>query len=291
MYDFEFVKPGSIAEATKALASDGAQALSGGQTLVPTMKQRLASPDKLVSLTGIAEMKGVCKGDGGVHIGAATTHATVAKEAAAHYPALAALAGQIGDPAVRNRGTIGGSLANNDPSACYPSAVLASGAQVVTNKRKIAADDFFQGLFSTALEEGEFITEVRFPIPQKAAYAKFAQPASRFALVGVFVAKFADGVRVAVTGASEGGVFRWAEAEAALAKDFSAKAIADLKVPAKDMIGDLHGTPEYRAHLIGVIARRAVSGGLDRFHHETTGKGAAGPLFASTRQPLPPFAR
>ena len=258
MYDFEFVKPSSIAEATKALSADGAQALSGGQTLLPTMKQRLASPGTLVSLTGIAEMKGVCKGDGGLHIGAATPHAVVAKEAAAYYPALAALAGGIGDPAVRNRGTIGGSIANNDPAACYPSAVLASGATVVTNKRQIAADDYFRGMFTTALDEGEFVTEVRFPIPQKAAYLKFNQPASRFALTGVFVAKFADGVRVAVTGASNDGVFRWRDAEKALSADFSAKAIAGLTVDASDMISDLHGTPEYRANLVKVLTGRAV---------------------------------
>jgi len=258
MYDFEFVKPSSIAEAAKALSADGAQALSGGQTLLPTMKQRLASPGTLVSLTGIAEMKGVCKGDGGLHIGAATPHAVVAKEAAAYYPALAALAGGIGDPAVRNRGTIGGSIANNDPAACYPSAVLASGATVVTNKRQIAADDYFQGMFTTALDEGEFVTEVRFPIPQKAAYLKFNQPASRFALTGVFVAKFADGVRVAVTGASNDGVFRWRDAEKALSADFSAKAIAGLTVDASDMISDLHGTPDYRANLVKVLTGRAV---------------------------------
>jgi aerobic carbon-monoxide dehydrogenase medium subunit len=259
MYDFEFVKPSTIAEATKALGGEGAQALSGGQTLLPTMKQRLAAPGVLVSLTGIAETKGVCKGDGGVHIGGATTHAVVAKEAAALYPALAALAGGIGDPAVRNRGTIGGSIANNDPAACYPSAVLASGATVVTNKRKIAADDYFQGMFTTALEEGEFITEVAFPIPQKAAYLKFNQPASRFALTGVFVAKYAGGVRVAVTGASNDGVYRWKEAEAALSKDFSAAAIAGLSVDSSDFITDLHGTAEYRGNLVKVLTGRAVS--------------------------------
>lgn len=259
MYDFEFVKPASIAEATKAMAGEGAQALSGGMTLIPTMKQRLASPGTLVSLTGIAEMKGVCKGDGGLHIGGATPHAVVAREAKAQYPALAALAGGIGDPMVRNRGTVGGSVANNDPAACYPSAVLGSGATVVTNKRKIAADDYFQGMFATALEEGEFITEVQFPIPQKAAYIKFNQPASRFALTGVFVAKFAEGVRVAVTGASNDGVFRWSDAEAALSKDFSAGAIAGLTVDSSDFIADLHGTPAYRANLVKVLTQRAVT--------------------------------
>lgn len=260
MHNFEFVKPASVAEAVKALSAGGAQALSGGQTLMPTMKQRLAAPDVLVSLTGIAEMQGVSgRAGASVTIGAATTHATVACDAAAFYPALAALAGGIGDPAVRNRGTIGGSLANNDPAACYPSAVLASGATIVTNAREIAADDYFQGLFSTALDEGEIITKVVFPIPQKAAYVKFNQPASRFALTGVFVAKFADGVRVAVTGASNDGVFRWTEAEAALSADFRPEAVAGLTADAGAMIGDLHGTPEYRAALVRVLTGRAVA--------------------------------
>ncbi|MBT9245265.1 xanthine dehydrogenase family protein subunit M [Gemmobacter fulvus] len=258
MHNFEFVKPSSIAEAVAALSRDGAQALSGGQTLTPTMKQRLAAPEVLVSLTGIPELKGVCTGDGGVHIGAATTHVTVAREAVAHYPALAKLAGGIGDPAVRNRGTIGGSLANNDPSACYPSAVLASGATIVTNTRRIAADDYFQGMFSTALDEGEIITEVRFPIPEKAAYVKFDQPASRFALTGVFVAKYADGVRVAITGASNDGVFRWSEAEAALSANFAASAIEGLSLSGAGMISDLHGSGDYRAHLCKVLTKRAV---------------------------------
>jgi carbon-monoxide dehydrogenase medium subunit len=258
MYDFEFVKPSSIAEAVKALKQDGAQALAGGQTLTPTMKQRLAAPSVLVSLTGIAEMKGVCMADDALVIGAATTHAEVAMAAGA-YPALAALAGQIGDPAVRNRGTIGGSLANNDPAACYPAAVLASGATIVTNTRQIAADDFFQGLFTTVLEEGEIITSIRFPVPQKAAYAKFQQPASRFALTGVFVAKFANGVRVAVTGASASGVFRWSEAEAALASRFAASALDGLEISPEGLIGDLHGTPAYRANLIKVMTRRATA--------------------------------
>ena len=260
MYAFDFEKPTTVADAVAALADDEAQPLSGGQTLIPTLKQRLAMPSKLVSLTGIPEMQGVCKNDAGeVCIGGATPHAVVAAEAGAHFPALAALASNIGDPAVRNRGTIGGSVANNDPAACYPSAVLASGATVVTNNREIAADDYFDGLFMTALEEGEIITEVRFPVPQAANYQKFVQPASRFALVGVFVAKFADGVRVAVTGASNDGVFRWTEAEEALSANFSPDAINGLTVDAGDMIGDLHGTPEYRAHLVGVMTKRAVA--------------------------------
>lgn len=259
MYNFEFTNPNTVEDAVKALASEGAQALGGGQTLLPTMKQRLASPEILVSLSGVAEMKGVCAGDGAIAIGGATTHADVASEAASAYPALAALAGNIGDPAVRNRGTIGGSLANNDPAACYPAGVLGSGATIQTNQREIAADDYFQGLFETALEEGEIITGMSFPIPEAANYQKFEQPASRFALVGVFVAKYADGVRVAVTGASNEGVFRWSEAEAALSSDFSASAIEGMSADASDMITDLHGSAAYRAHLVGVLTRRAVA--------------------------------
>ena len=259
MYAFEIERPTTIADAVAALKSEDAQALGGGQTLIPTLKARLAMPATLVSLTGIGEMRGVCVGDAGeVCIGGATTHATVASEAAAHYPALADLAAHIGDPAVRNRGTIGGSLANNDPSACYPAAALGSGATIITNDRKIAADDYFQGMFTTALDEGEVITEVRFPVPEKANYQKFVQPASRFALVGVFVAKYADGVRVAVTGASEEGVFRWSEAEAALSADFSSAALDGLSVAADRMISDLHGSAAYRAHLVKVITGRAV---------------------------------
>jgi aerobic carbon-monoxide dehydrogenase medium subunit len=259
MHNFDFVKPATVADAIKALAADGAQALSGGQTLLPTMKARLAQPAVVVSLTGIAEMKGVCAVDGGVSVGAATPHAVVAAEVGKYYPALAKLAGGIGDPAVRNRGTLGGSLANNDPAACYPSAVLASAAVVHTNKRKIAADDYFQGMFSTALDEGEIITSVTFAIPEKAAYVKFDQPASRFALTAVFVAKHASGVRVAVTGASNNGVFRWAAAEAALSANFAASALEGLVVADKDMISDLHGSASYRAHLVKVLTKRAVA--------------------------------
>ncbi len=259
MYDFEFLKPSSLTDAVAAMGREGAQALAGGMTLLPTMKQRLNQPDSLVSLNGLAELKGVSASGGVLTVGAGTTHATAAREAAAVYPALAALAGQIGDPMVRNRGTIGGSLANNDPSACYPSAVLASGATVVTDRREIAADDYFQGLFATALEEGEIITAVRFPVPERGAYVKFAQPASRFALVGVFVAKGPQGVRVAVTGASEDGVFRWTEAEDALSGNFTPEALDGLSLSPDGMIGDLHGTPDYRAHLVKVIAKRAVA--------------------------------
>ncbi|MDQ2065584.1 xanthine dehydrogenase family protein subunit M [Xinfangfangia sp. CPCC 101601] len=259
MQSFDLVKPSTLAEAVSALAADGAQALSGGQTLIPVMKQRLAAPSVLVSLGGIAEMRGVAAAQGVLRIGAATPHAAVAREAAAHYPALAKLAGGIGDPAVRNRGTIGGSLANNDPSACYPSAALASGATIVTNRRQIAADDFFQGLFTTALQEGEIITEVQFPIPERAAYVKFEQPASRFALTAVFVAKYANGVRVAVTGASNDGVLRWKAAEERLSANFSASALSDLNLSGADMMADLHGSGDYRAHLAKVLTGRAVA--------------------------------
>jgi len=258
MYAFDVTRPKTVAAAVAALAGDEAQALGGGQTLIPTLKQRLAAPATLVSLSAIDEMKGVCADGGTLTIGGGTTHATVAAEASA-YPALAALAANIGDPAVRSRGTIGGSLANNDPSACYPSAGLASGATIVTNNREIAADDYFQGLFTTALNEGEIITAVKFPVPEKANYQKFVQPASRFSLVGVFVAKYADGVRVAVTGASENGVFRWAEAEAALSSNFSADAVEGLTASADGLINDLHGDAAYRAHLIKVMTKRAVA--------------------------------
>lgn len=259
MHNFEFVKPSTVAEAVKALAQEDAQALSGGQTLISTMKQRLAAPTVLVSLTGIAELKGLRQNGNVLEIGAATTHAEVAKGAASIYPALAKLAGGIGDPAVRNVGTIGGSVANNDPAACYPSAVLASGATVVTNAREIAADDYFQGLFTTALDEGEIITAIRFPIPERAGYIKFEQPASRFALTGVFVAKYASGVRVAVTGAGEDGVFRWADGEAALKGNYAPSAVAGLSVSPDGLISDLHGTPAYRANLVKVLTQRAVA--------------------------------
>ncbi len=260
MYNFDVEQPSTLADAVQALSRDEAQPLSGGQTLIPTLKARLAAPSVLVSLGGIADMQGVSvDGEGRLCIGGGTTHATVAAEAAAHYPALAGLAARIGDPAVRNRGTIGGSVANNDPSACYPAGVLGSGAVIVTNAREIAADDYFQGMFDTALEEGEIVTEVKFPIPSAAHYEKMLQPASRFPLVAAFVAKTAAGVRVAITGASNNGVFRWREAEAALSANFSADAVAGLSVDGSDMISDLHGTGAYRANLVGVMTKRAVA--------------------------------
>lgn len=205
MYAFDIERPTSVADAVAALKDQDAQALGGGQTLIPTLKQRLAAPSKLVSLTNIADLQGIANDGDTLRIGGAVTHATVAAEVRLTYPALADLASHIGDPAVRNRGTISGSLANNDPSACYPAVALASGATIITNTRAIAADDYFQGMFTTALDDGEIVTAVSMPIPEKANYQKFVQPASRFALVGVFVAKFAGGVRVAVTGASNEG--------------------------------------------------------------------------------------
>ena len=256
MYAFDIERPSTVAEAAAALGGE-AQALSGGQTLIPTLKQRLASPNKLVSLSGVSEMQGISSAGGVLTVGGGTIHADVAADGS--YAALSALASNIGDPAVRSRGTIGGSLANNDPSACYPAAALGSGATIVTNTREIAADDYFQGLFETALNEGEIVTAVKFPIPEKANYQKFVQPASRFALVGVFVSKSADGVRVAVTGASNNGVHRWTEAETALSADFSASSLEGLSVPADDLIDDLHGSPEYRAHLVKVMTGRAVT--------------------------------
>ncbi|WP_417249030.1 FAD binding domain-containing protein [Celeribacter sp.] len=261
MYDFDLIRPKTLAEALEALKDEDAQALSGGQTLIPTLKARLAMPAALVCLSGLEEISGLSRDDAGrLCIGAATTHATVAREAASVFPALAALAGGIGDAAVRTRGTIGGSVANNDPSACFPAAVLASGGEIVTPTRSITADDFFTGLFETVLEEGEIITEIRFPVPVRAAYAKFEQPASRFALVGVFVAQFDDGVRVAVTGASGDGVFRWEAAEAALSTEFSVLALNGLAAPDADrMLSDPHGSAEYRAHLVTVMTRRAAA--------------------------------
>ena len=260
MYNFDVAKPTTIADAVQALKAEEAQPLSGGQTLIPTLKARLAMPSTLVSLTGIDEMKGVCMADDGrLCIGGGTTHATVMREAEAHYPGLAELAARIGDPAVRNRGTIGGSLANNDPSACYPAAALASGATIVTDTREIAADDYFQGMFETALEEGEIVTEVKFPVPNAARYEKMIQPASRFPLVASFVARFDDGVRVAITGASNDGVFRWTEAEEALSSNFSPGALSGLSLDGSNMISDLHGSGEYRAHLCAVMTKRAVA--------------------------------
>jgi carbon-monoxide dehydrogenase medium subunit len=261
MYDFAYHKPASVADAVKLLGADGeAKPLAGGQTLIPTLKQRLARPTAVVDLGAIKDLAGISVAGGKVTIGAMTKHADVAASADVKkaIPALAALAGGIGDPAVRHRGTIGGSIANNDPAADYPAACMALGATVKTNKREIAADDFFRGMFETALEAGELIVSVSFPFAEKAAYMKFDQPASRYALVGVFVAKTAGGVRVAVTGAAS-AVFRWKEAEAALSKNFAASALDGVKASADGLNSDIHGSAEYRAHLIGVMAKRAVA--------------------------------
>ncbi len=262
MYQFAYHRPDSVAAAAAQLAADSdAKALAGGQTLLPTMKQRLAAPSAIVDLGKIAGLAGISREGEAIVIGAMTRHADVATNAAVHQaiPALAELAEGIGDPQVRNKGTIGGSLANNDPAADYPAAVLALNATIVTNKREIAADAFFKGLFETALEPGELIVKVRFPIPQKAAYQKFPNPASRYALVGVFVAKTSGGVRVAVTGAGANGVFRANAIEAALASNFSPSALAGLTIPASGLNSDIHADAAYRAHLIGVLAKRAVA--------------------------------
>jgi len=260
MYAFDYQKPSDVGAAAAAMKPEGAMALSGGQTLIPTLKQRLNQPDTLVDLTGIAGMSGISKEGDSIVIGAATTHRDVAEngDVQASIPGLASLASRIGDPQVRNKGTIGGSLANNDPAACYPSAVLALNATIVTNAREIAADDFFAGMYETALGEDEIITAVKFPIPSGSNYQKFEQPASRFALTGVFVAQTAGGVRVAVTGAAQQGVFRHAGMEAALSGSFSADAAAGVEVSADGMSNDLHGTPKYRANLVKVLTKRAV---------------------------------
>jgi carbon-monoxide dehydrogenase medium subunit len=261
MYDFTYQKPASVADAAAALAADAdAKAMAGGMTLIPVLKQRLNKPSVVVDLAKTG-MTGITVSGNTVTIGAMTTHAAVAAsaEVKAKIPALTHLAAHIGDEQVRHRGTIGGSLANNDPSADYPSAVLALGATIKTNKRSIKADEFFQGMFTTALGQDEIITAVEFPIPEKAAYEKFPNPASRYALVGVFVAKTAAGVRVAVTGAGQGGVFRQTDMEKALSANFSPDAIAEVKQSDVDLNSDIHASAEYRAHLIGVMAKRALA--------------------------------
>ena len=258
MYNFEFKQPKTVSEALSALVNDEAQLLGGGQTLIPTMKQRLASPSTLVSLTAIEEMKGIClNDDGSISIGGGTTHADVAANSNI-FSGLITLAKNIGDAAVRNRGTIGGSLANNDPAACYPAAALSTGAVIITNNREISADDFFRGMFETALKEGEIILSVRFPVPSLSSYQKFIQPASRFAIVGVFLSNFDNEIRIAITGASEEGVYRWREAEVALNANFSEGSLNDLLVEPEGMIGDIHASSEYRAHLVKVMTKRAV---------------------------------
>ncbi|MGE0212502.1 MAG: xanthine dehydrogenase family protein subunit M [Parvibaculaceae bacterium] len=260
MYDFNFHRPSSLDAAVALLGKSGeAKLMSGGMTLIPTLKQRLAQPSDIIDLGGLKNSGIAVTGDK-VTIKAGTSHAEVAAsgEVAKAIPALAKLAGGIGDPHVRNRGTIGGSIANNDPAADYPAAVLGLGATVVTNKRSIKADDFFTGMFETALGQDEIVTAVEFPVPKKAGYAKFPNPASRYAMVGVFVADTGGGVRVAVTGAGP-CVFRAGELEAALKSGLSADALKGKGVGADGLNSDMHASAEYRAHLVGVMARRAVA--------------------------------
>ena len=261
MYEFNYHRPGTLEAAAAALAAaDDGQVLAGGQTLIPTLKQRLANPSDLVDLGSVAGLDDVRREGDAIVIGAMTRHADVASspEVEGAIPALASLADGIGDPQVRNSGTLGGSIANADPAADYPAAVVGLGAEVRTDRRTIAGDDFFTGLFETALEEGEIIVSVRFPVPRRAAYAKFPNPASRYAIVGVMVADTGSGVRVAVTGAGD-RVFRAGAMEAALAANFGAEAIRDASVPSDGLNEDLHASAEYRAHLVGVMARRAVA--------------------------------
>ncbi|HJW41849.1 MAG TPA: xanthine dehydrogenase family protein subunit M [Rhizomicrobium sp.] len=260
-YPFNYKRASSVDEAVALLgaAPDG-KLLAGGQTLIAAMKMRLANPSDLIDISGIRDLSYIRAGSNAIAIGAATTHYEVAtsKDVVKAIPALAHVASVIGDPAVRYKGTLGGSVANNDPAADYPAAVLGLGATIKTNRRSIAADDFFQGMFTTALETGEIVTEISFPVPQKAAYKKFANPASRYAMAGVFVAKFPSGIRVAVTGAGP-CVFRVPEMEAALAKSFAPDAIAGIAVDASGLNSDIHGSAEYRANLVAVMAKRAVA--------------------------------
>ncbi|MGZ5271713.1 MAG: FAD binding domain-containing protein [Ramlibacter sp.] len=262
MYAFTFERPTSLADASR-LAGAGGKLLAGGQTLLASMKLRLASPEQLVDLGAVRELAGIRREGNALVIGAMTRHADVASSAEVRstIPALADLAAHIGDRQVRALGTMGGSVANNDPAACYPSAVLALDATVHTTTRKIAAGDFFTGLFSTALSEGELLTAIAFQVPRRAAYIKFKQPASRFALIGVFVAQFDDGVRVAVTGGGN-GVFRHQGLEQALTRSFTPEAAAGVQVSSQDLSSDLHGSAAYRANLIGVLAQRAVAKAL-----------------------------
>jgi len=262
MYNFTFHRPTTVRQAAGLLArTPEAKVLAGGHSLLPVMKQRLAQPSALIDLSQIEGLDTIEHKGRSVVIGAMARHADVAKSPVVitAMPGLAAVPGSVGDPQVRNRGTIGGSIANNDPNADYPAAVLGLGATIITNKRRIAADDFFQGMYTTALEDGEIITKVSFPVAKKAAYEKFKHPASGFALVGVFVSKRGSDIRVAVTGAGSDGVFRVPSFEEALKKRFAAKSLEGMSIPATGMNSDIHASAEYRAHLVGVLARRAVA--------------------------------
>ena len=261
MYSFNYVKANSLREAREFLKSNpDARPLAGGMTLIPTLKARLAQPSHLVDIGALEELRGIELQGSTLSIGAATRHNDVLRSEKVRQaiPALAELAGRIGDPAVRNLGTMGGSLANNDPAADYPAAALGLNAKIVTDRREIAADDFFQGMFTTALEPGELIVRIAFPVPKRAAYEKFAHPASGYAMTGVFVAETASDIRVAVTGAGP-GVFRWKEAEAALAQKFAADAVAGLRMPPDDLNEDIHASRDYRANLVNVLTKRAVA--------------------------------
>jgi carbon-monoxide dehydrogenase medium subunit len=263
MYAFTFERPSTLADADKLARKANVRPLAGGQSLIASLKLRLANPEQLVDLGAVAELAGLAKEGSGLKIGAMTRHADVAASAdvRAVIPSLADMAGTIGDRQVRAMGTIGGSIANDDPAADYPAAVLALNATIATTQRKIAADDFFQGLFTTALGEGELITSVSFPQPKRAAYMKFRQPASRFALIGVYVAETANGVRVAVTGGGN-GVFRHAGLEQALARSFTPQSAASVQIDAGDLSSDIHASAAYRANLISVLAQRAVAKAL-----------------------------
>jgi len=262
MYSFTFHRPTTVRQAAGLLAKNpDAKLLAGGHSLIPVMKQRLAQPSALIDLSKVEGLTGVELKGRSVVVGAMTKHSDVAHSPVMQeaLPGLAAVPAAIGDPQVRHMGTIGGSIANNDPNADYPAACLGLGATIITNKRKIAADDFFTGMFSTALEDGEIITKISFPIAKKAAYEKFKHPASGFALVGVFVSKRGSDIRVAVTGAGSNGVFRVKSFEEALKKRFAAKSLEGMTIPATGMNSDIHASPEYRGHLVGVMARRAVA--------------------------------
>jgi len=264
MYDFEYLRPKQMDEAVRALAAEGdPKALAGGMTFIPVLKQRLNKPSAIVDLASLG-LSGISLAGEILKIGAMTTHGEIAASSTVKnaFPALASMAGNIGDRQVRYRGTIGGSLANNDPSACYPAAVLATGASIVTDRRTIPAEEFFQGMFTTDLAADELITEIHFPVPERAAYAKFPNPASHYAMVGVFVAKTADGARVAVTGAGQNGVFRHQAMEDALAKSFDPQALQGVMTPVELMSSDIHGSAAYRAHLVGVMAMRAVAAAI-----------------------------
>ncbi len=262
MRPFEYHRPATVADARALLASrPEAKLIAGGQSFLPTLRLRLAAPSDLIDLSQIAELRGITTNKQSLQIGATMRHAEVASaaEVCQAIPALATLAAGIGDRQVRNRGTLGGSIANNDPAACYPAAALALGATIRTSKRQIAIGDYLRGLYETCLESDEIVTAVSFPIPQRAAYCKFQQPASRFALVGVFVAQFADVVRVSVTGAGMSGAFRVDEFEVALQRSFATSVVQPIKVDTTNLASDLHASAAYRAHLIGVLVRRCIS--------------------------------